>query len=136
MNIPQDKAVILFDGECNLCNGFINFIIDRDQEERFLFAPLASTIGEEVRQRYLLDSQQLDSILLYQPGVEVSYKSNAALKILAQLGGIWKAVHLLRVVPLILRDKIYDWVARSRYRWFGRRACRIPTPELRSRFLV
>lgn len=134
MNLPNNKTLVLFDGECNLCNGFINFVIDRDPEARFVFAPLQSSAGQEVRQRYLPAPGAIDSIVLYEPGRGIQVKSAAAILILRQLGGAWPLLQAGLLLPAGIRDRIYDWVARNRYRWFGKGACRIPTPELRARF--
>jgi predicted DCC family thiol-disulfide oxidoreductase YuxK len=131
-------SIVLFDGVCNLCNGSVLFIIDRDPRQRFQFAPLQSefavnllaSLGEEVPE------PGADSLVLVEEGA-VYQRSDAALRIARNLRGPWPALWAGSIVPRALRDRIYDYVARNRYRWFGRvESCRIPTPALRERFLA
>lgn len=126
--------VVFFDGVCNLCNGSVNFLIDRDARGRLLFAPLQGPTFRQVREAHP-ELEELGSIvLLDEAGVHL--KSKAALRILTALGGVWRLASILYLVPRPLRDLLYDFVAKRRYRWFGKsESCRIPTPELRARFL-
>jgi predicted DCC family thiol-disulfide oxidoreductase YuxK len=127
--------IVLFDGICNLCNGAVQLILRRDPAGRFRFASLQSPAGEEMQTRLGIDPKALDSILLVE-GERWYRESDAALRIAVGLGGIWKAAALLRLMPRPLRDALYRWVARNRYRWFGKQeTCWLPTPELRGRFL-
>ena len=128
-------AVVLFDGVCNLCNGAVNFIIDRDPDGYFRFAPLQS----DVAATYLDDADgpdaDLSTIVLVEGG-QTYVRSTAALRIARRLTGAWPLLFLAIVVPRPLRDAVYNWVAHNRYDWFGRRdECRVPTPALRDRFL-
>ncbi|MEM9831405.1 MAG: DCC1-like thiol-disulfide oxidoreductase family protein [Bacteroidota bacterium] len=133
--VPQ-KDIVLFDGVCNLCNHAVNFIIDRDPAQRFTFASLQSDIGNKLLETYQLDSQYLDSLVLIR-GERVYLKSTAALQIARQLSGIWPACYAFILVPPIIRNFFYDIVARFRYRIFGQSdQCRVPTPELKTRFLA
>ena len=130
MNAPP---VIYFDGYCGLCNGFVDFVLARDRARRFRFAPLQGTTA---RARFG-DPGDVDptTILLEEEGT-VFERSTAALRIIAALGGIWRLAGLLRLVPRFIRDAVYDWVARNRYGWFGKRdTCRLPSPEERAVFL-
>lgn len=128
-------AVLLFDGVCNLCNASVNFIIDHDPQAYFRFAALQSEAGRALLEGYSLAGNYLDSLVLVEDG-QVYTRSTAALRVARRLGGAWPLLAGLLVVPRPLRDVVYDWIARHRYRWFGRRdACRLPTPELRARFL-
>src|SRR5262245_11237584 len=123
-------AVLFFDGVCNLCNGAVNFLIDRDRRSVLRFAPLQGTTFAALRERHP-DLGRIDSLVLQdQDGIHV--RSTAALRILRHLGLPWSLLGRLGfLVPRPLRDWVYDRVARSRYRWFGRRdACRLPTPGL------
>ena len=133
-SIPDGKSLILFDGVCNLCNGWVNFVIDRDPDGRFIFGALQS---DEARDYLSLanDREALDSIVLIDAeGVFV--RSSAVLRISEGLNGAWPMLRTFRIVPGPLRDAIYDLIARHRYSWFGRReTCRVPTPELSTRFL-
>lgn len=132
----QDKDIILFDGVCNLCNHAVNFIIDHDPSQRFVFASLQSNSGQELLQQYDLDEQYLDSLVLIQRK-KAYLKSAAALRIARYLSGIWPLSYAFILLPPFIRNFFYDIVARFRYRLFGRRSqCRIPTPELKARFLA
>ncbi len=130
-----DHAIVLFDGVCNLCNTSVNFIIDHDPDGYFKFAPLQSDIGQRLLRRCGVEGDGLDSIVLIE-GERAYHRSAAALRIARRLRGVWSWLYGLLIVPRPIRDRVYDWVARHRYRWFGRTdQCRIPTPELRRRFL-
>ncbi len=133
--LPKRHAVVLFDGVCNLCNGSVNFIIDRDPDGYFRFASLQSEEAEAIMRRAGSSGTTLESIVLVE-GDRVFRRSDAVLRIARKLKGPWPALALFTVVPRPIRDRVYDWIARNRYRWFGKRdTCRIPTPELRARFL-
>ena len=102
----------------------------------FRYAPLQSKIGEELVAERGIDTSKVDSIILIEPGMAYFTKSDAALEIGQGFGGIWKALSLFTWIPKAFRDAIYDFVARNRYRWFGKKdACMIPTPELQAKFL-
>jgi predicted DCC family thiol-disulfide oxidoreductase YuxK len=127
------KQIIFFDGVCNLCNGFIDFVVTRDPEHNFKFAPLQG----ETAKRHLPNSISigLRSVVLWTQG-QYFEKSDAILMILPQLGGGWRIFRLGWIFPRFFRDWIYDFVARNRYRFFGKRdSCRLPTPEERALFL-
>ena len=126
-----DHNIIFFDGICNLCNSSVNFIITRDREARFKFAPLQS----EIAKNYLDQTEEFESIVLLTNG-GVYKKSTAALKIARELKGGWKLLYIFIILPKFLRDFFYDIIAKNRYKWFGKKdACMVPTPELKSRFL-
>ena len=126
---------VLFDGVCNFCNASINFIIDRDKKGIFKFAALQSEIGQEILRKYSLKQDTFDSIILEKEG-EIYQKSDAALEIARNMDGLWKIFYIFKIIPSFLRNLVYDLIARNRYRIFGRTdACRIPTPELKARFL-
>ena len=123
-----------FDGVCNLCNGTVNFLIDRDRRSRLRFAPLQGSTFAALAAGHP-ELHGIDSFVL-QEGDRVHVRSSAAVRILMALGGPWRLAGALLAIPRPLRDRVYDFVARRRYRWFGRRdSCRMPTPELRARFL-
>jgi predicted DCC family thiol-disulfide oxidoreductase YuxK len=134
------KMTILFDGVCNFCNASINFIIDRDSKGIFKFAALQSEVGQELLKKFSLktndsESRTFDSIVALE-GDKVYQKSDAALEIARKIDGIWKVFYIFKIIPAFLRNSVYDLIARNRYRIFGRAdACRIPTPELKARFL-
>ncbi|MEZ4700339.1 MAG: DCC1-like thiol-disulfide oxidoreductase family protein [Rhodothermales bacterium] len=129
------NALVLFDGVCNLCNGSINFVIDRDEAGYFKFAALQSDAAAPALARCGRESGTLDSIVLVENGRCYS-RSTAALRIARRMPALWPMLYAAIVIPRPIRDAVYDWIARNRYRWFGRtESCRIPTPDLRSRFV-
>jgi len=129
-----DKPLILFDGECNLCNGFVQFVIKRDPKARYRFAALRSAAAQAALDAAGAAEALPDSVVLVSGG-RLRTRSAAALTILRSLGWLWPLTSVFVIVPRPLRDLVYDWVARNRIRWFGRQqACWVPTPELRSRF--
>lgn len=131
----MEHPVILFDGVCNLCNGSVLFIIKRDPKARFRFASLQSAYGESFLKKHGLSTKEYDSIILIDGG-RLYTQSSAALRIAKRLGGAWPLLYIGMMVPKFLRDAIYNFIAKNRYRWFGKKeACMIPTPELRSRFM-
>ena len=130
----ESNAVILFDGVCNLCNGAVTFIIDHDPDAYFVFAPLqsealAARLGPE-----LDPADVLGSIVLLEGGQRFT-RSTAALRVARKLRGVWP-LYAFILIPRPVRDRVYRWIARNRYRWFGKTdTCRLPTPELAGRFL-
>ncbi|RKS20450.1 putative DCC family thiol-disulfide oxidoreductase YuxK [Flavobacterium endophyticum] len=135
-NLPQDKKIILFDGVCNLCDSSIQFIIKHDKKDLFRFVALQSEIGMEIIKHIGVDTSKIDSILLYEPGKAYYYKAEAALKIAKELGGIYTAISWFGILPKFLTNSVYDYIAKNRYKWYGKKdACMIPTPELKAKFL-
>lgn len=131
------KTIVLFDGVCNLCNGTVQFILWHDPDRRFQFASQQSEAGQRLLAQHGISTAQAlaDSVVVLE-GPRVYLESDAALHILYRLGGVWGLLYLFRWVPKPLRDRIYRWIARNRYRLFGRRdSCMVPTPALSSRFL-
>ncbi|KAA9345873.1 thiol-disulfide oxidoreductase DCC family protein [Adhaeribacter soli] len=133
--MPDNQAIIFFDGVCNLCNGFVQFVIRYDKGGYFRFASLQS---EEARP-YLtgngIDPSELGTVVLYENG-KCYTRSTAALRIFRRLSGAWSLLFAGIIIPSFLRDVVYNFVAHNRYRWFGQKeSCMLPTPELRSRFL-
>lgn len=134
MSEPAEN-IVLFDGICNLCNGLVRFIIKRDKAGKFKFASLQSAIGQQWLMKFGLSKDEFESFVLIRDD-KYYLKSDAALKMFAELGGFWKGFYVFTVIPRAFRDFIYSLIARSRYRLFGRRdTCMIPTPELQNRFL-
>lgn len=126
---------MLFDGDCNLCHGAVQFVLRRDPRGRFRFASLQSAAGRQALLAAGAPAVLPDSIVLLADG-GVAVKSTAALRIARRLRWPWPLLAVAFVVPRPLRDLVYDWIARHRYRWFGKRAqCLVPTPALRARFL-
>jgi predicted DCC family thiol-disulfide oxidoreductase YuxK len=128
--------IVLFDGVCNLCNASVLFIIRRDAKAKFRFAPLQSDLGKEVIEQFNLPSGEPQSVLLLKNG-KLFKQSDAALEIARLMDGGWPLLYGFKIIPSFLRDGMYAWIARNRYRWFGKKdECMIPTPDLKARFLV
>ncbi|MBE99069.1 thiol-disulfide oxidoreductase DCC family protein [Flavobacterium coralii] len=134
--LPKDKKIILFDGVCNLCDSTVQFVIKHDKKDVFRFVPLQSDLGKEITAYIGLDTSKTDSIVLYEPGKAYYYKANAAMKIAKELGGVYSLLNAFSVLPSSLTNAVYDYVARNRYKWYGKKdECMIPTPEMRAKFL-
>lgn len=130
-----DSSIVLFDGVCNLCNSSVQFIIKRDKKKKFLFAPLQGKKGQEIFLKHSLPAGELNSFILAE-GDNIYIKSTGALRMLKKLGGPWSLLYAFIIVPPFIRDGIYSWVAKNRYKWFGKKdSCMIPTPDLKERFL-
>lgn len=137
MNDPDEikTPVILFDGVCNLCNGVVQFIIKQDRKKVFWFASLQSGFGQKVLKKFCLSGDSFDSFILFDKN-KMYTKSTAALMVARQLPGGWKLLLVFIIVPPLIRNAVYDFIAKNRYNWFGKRAsCLIPSPALQSRFL-
>jgi predicted DCC family thiol-disulfide oxidoreductase YuxK len=125
----------LFDGVCNLCNRSVQFILKRDRRGIFRFASLQSPLGQSLLKRSGLPADQLDSFVLVENNKAYT-RSSGALRVLRQLGGAWSLLSVFRIVPRQWRDAVYNWIARRRYRWFGKAdSCWLPSPKWKSRFL-
>ena len=134
--MKQQKQIILFDGVCNLCNRLVQWVIKRDKNDTFRFAPLESKIGQQLLQEHNLNPAGMDTIVLIQPFSGHATKSTAVLKVGRAFGGIYHTLVLLQMLPTFLRDPIYDWVAKNRYKWYGKQdRCMIPTAEIQMKFL-
>ncbi|MGJ7033526.1 thiol-disulfide oxidoreductase DCC family protein [Niabella hirudinis] len=130
----ENGPVILFDGFCNLCNGSVQFIIKHDKRNRFRFASLQSAAGAQLLRQYALP-QTCRSVVLIENG-KAFLRSAAALRIVRKLKAPWPLLYLFIIIPPFIRNGIYNWVARNRYRWFGRASqCMRPTPELQEKFI-
>jgi predicted DCC family thiol-disulfide oxidoreductase YuxK len=131
----KEHPIILFDGVCNLCNGAVQFVIERDKNQRFRFASLQSKTGQEYQQKAGLSLDRIDTILLVENG-QIYQKSTAALRIARHLNALWSIMYIFIIVPVFIRDGVYDFIAKNRYRWFGKQdSCWMPTPDLKSLFL-
>lgn len=135
MNNNREYKIILFDGVCNLCNGAINFIIERDTNNVFRFATLDSEIAEQLSVKYNIDLSKIDSIILISDN-RAFIKSSAALHIAKDLSASWPLLYGFMIFPKFIRNAVYDLIAKNRYKWFGKKdSCMVPTAELRAKFL-
>ncbi|RED93185.1 putative DCC family thiol-disulfide oxidoreductase YuxK [Marinoscillum furvescens DSM 4134] len=133
---PQMSAVILFDGVCNLCNSSVDFVIRRDKQKRFQFASLQSPEAEQLlKEAGSPQPTELESVVLVKED-RVYNRSDAALEIARNLSGLWPLLYVFKLIPRALRDAVYRYIAKKRYRWFGKRdTCRLPDESEKERFL-
>ncbi len=128
--------IVLFDGVCNFCSGTVNFLIERDPEGHLRFASLQSEVGHALAARAGIDADDLDTLVLVEPDGRGRVRSTAALRITRYLRAPWPLLGVFLLVPPFLRDFVYRFVARRRYRWFGKsEVCRLPTAEDAARFI-
>lgn len=141
MSRPETRgAVIVFDGVCVLCNGWVGFLLRHDRAGRYRFAAMQSEAGRALLAAHGLDPDDPTSFLLIEHDVaqapRISTESDAIRRVLVGLGGVWRVANVIALVPRRLRDAAYSWLARNRYRWFGRHdGCLLPSPAHRQRFL-
>ena len=134
-DVPDDDPIVLFDGVCNLCHGFVQFIVPRDTDEQFYFASLQSDVGQELLAEHGLETDALESVVLID-GEDAYVKSDAVLRIARLLGGVYALAWPFRFLPRRLRDWAYDVVADHRYRLFGQKEqCMMPTGNVQERIL-
>ncbi len=133
--MKKPKSIVFFDGVCNLCNASIDFILKRDSKNRFLVGALQEDFSKKILSNYSVKQDYLDSLILIEEN-QIYFKSTAALRIARQLKGLWPIFYLLIGFPLWIRDPVYDWIGRNRYRWFGKKnTCRIASPDEQTKFL-
>jgi predicted DCC family thiol-disulfide oxidoreductase YuxK len=134
-NITDNEKIILFDGVCNLCEASVIFIFKRDRKGKFRFARVQSDVGLALLEGAGIKRDDFDTIVLISGGVAYT-KSTAMLKILKELDGFWPIFFALIIIPGPLRDALYTFIAKNRYRWFGKKeVCMVPDAELKNRFL-
>ena len=135
MNNLNANSIVLFDGICNLCNSSVAFIIQHDKKEQFLFASLQSDVAKEILLQFDLKKLNFDSIVLVEKE-NIYKKSSADLKIAKQLNGSIKLLYAFIIIPHLIRDWVYDYITKNRYKWFGKKDnCMVPSEETKSRFL-
>lgn len=135
LNIPRDKPILLFDGVCNLCNGFVQFVIRRDPKAKIRFAALQSEVGQQLLKEANMPLEELSTVVLWEKGKFYTH-SDVPLRVARYLDGLLSVYAVYTVIPKFIRDGIYNWIASNRYHWFGKQeSCMLPTPELQARFL-
>ena len=136
IKLAKHKKLILFDGICNLCNASVLYVIKRDKANIFIFTPLQSKIGAQIFEAYNVDPKQIDSVALYEPDKGLSYKSTAAIKIASKLEFPSSLLVIFYIIPVFIRNLVYDYIAKNRYKWYGKReSCMVPSSELEDKFL-
>jgi len=137
MNVfPKGKKVILFDGVCNLCNNAVQTVIEHDKNDTFRYASLQSDFGMQLAKEVGVDTSKVDSIILVDETYDHWTKSCAAIHIAKDMKGAYTLLSVFFILPKFLRDPFYDFIAKNRYKWWGKQeSCWLPTPELQAKFL-
>lgn len=135
MTIPSGKKIILFDGVCNLCNSSVQFVIRHDKQNQFIFGSFQGNAGQEYLRQFNLPSGNFNSFMLLEDE-KLYTESTAALRVCKHLGGVWGILYGLIIIPKFIRDAGYRFIAKNRYKWFGKKElCWVPTPALKEKFL-
>lgn len=135
-NLPKDKKIILFDGICNLCDASVQYVIKQDKKDSFRFVSLQSDLGQKIIKHIGIDTTKTDSVILYEPRIAYYYKAEAAIRIVKEIGGIYSFLTIFSILPNAILNYIYDYIAKNRYKWYGKKeTCLIPTEEQKTKFL-
>jgi predicted DCC family thiol-disulfide oxidoreductase YuxK len=133
--MANSHPVLLFDGVCNLCNASVQWVLLRDRKAVFHFAALQSETGQAKLKQFEMSSESFDTVVLVD-GDRLYTRSDAALEVLRRLGGVYRFAVILKIIPRFIRNAVYRWIARNRYRWFGKQEqCMLPQPEWKARFI-
>lgn len=131
----DDRPIVVFDGECIFCSGWMRFLLRHDRQARYRYLTAQSPLGQALYRHYGLDTRDFESNILIEDGI-ARFKSDGTIRMLAGLGLPWSLVNICRILPAALRDPLYDLIAKNRYRIAGRRqTCMVPTAEERERFI-
>jgi len=134
MELLKEK-IVLFDGVCNLCQSTVQFVIKHDHRKKIRFASLQGEFGQQILKKHNLPLTNYNSFLFLENG-RLHMKSGAALRLSRYLDGVWPLFYILIIIPPFLRNAVYGFIAKNRYRWFGKQeSCWLPTPDLKQRFL-
>lgn len=130
----QLKTIVLYDGQCSFCNGATQWIIARDRHAKVSFAAIEGDLGQQLMKKYQIPAE-MDSLICIDNDKAYLY-SSGAIRVTKYLDGAWKLVYFLTIIPPFIRNPLYRFFAKNRYRWFGKQqSCMLPTPEIRRRFL-
>ncbi len=131
----MNERIVFFDGVCNFCNFWVQFALKRDKKDLLKFAPLQGKTAHELLPKFNINPEHITSVIFYDNG-KVYSESDAVLRVSIYFGLFWKIFYSLKIIPSFIRNYIYNWISRSRYKWFGRReSCMIPTANQRKKFL-
>ncbi|MBS4033578.1 MAG: DUF393 domain-containing protein [Ignavibacterium sp.] len=134
-NLPVDKKIILFDGVCNFCNFWVNYVIDHDEKDFFRFASLQSEFGQSTLSKLNLAENDFDTFVLIE-SKKFYIRSTAALKVVKDISGWLKILYPFIILPVFIRDSVYNLIAKNRYKIFGKSEfCRIPSETEKSKFI-
>ena len=132
----MEYAILIFDGVCNFCNGFVNFIIDRDPKKKIKFVASQSESGKKILQQYKISKKEVKESIIFIEQEHYNTKSTAFFHILKHLRFPWYLFYGFVLTPHFIRDTIYNYIGKNRYKWFGKRnTCRMPTKDIKDRFL-
>ena len=135
LKLSETNPILLFDGVCNLCNGAVQFVIKYGSKDVLRFTALQSEVGQQILEHFDLPKEDIFSVILLDNG-KIYTRSSAALRMYKNMGGVWSLMYFFMIIPRPIRDAVYNFIAKNRYKWFGEKeSCMIPTPELKSRFL-
>lgn len=134
--LVQKKKIILFDGECNLCDRSVQILLKNDPRDIFRFASLQSSFGKKIQGEYGIDSSRIDSVVLIDNYIHYKSKTTAIFSMTKSMGKIWPLFNIFSFIPRFIRDTIYTYITKNRYEWFGKRnTCMIMTDDIRYKFL-
>lgn len=129
------NPILLFDGYCNFCNSSVQFILKREKHQQLVFASLQSNTGKELLKQYNIDASKIDSLVLIDNN-KAYIKSSAAIRLSKYLKGLYPLAQVFLIIPPFVRNVVYDYIARNRYKWFGKtESCMIPDQSIANRFL-
>jgi predicted DCC family thiol-disulfide oxidoreductase YuxK len=133
--MTEEKKIILFDGLCNLCSSSVHFILKRDKKNQFLFGSLQGKAGQDYLNKFNLPADTFNSFMLID-GEKLYTRSSGALRMLMHLGNGWQLLYAFIIVPKFIRDGIYNFIAKNRYKWFGKKEeCWLPAEDMKAKFL-
>ena len=133
--MTEEKKIVLFDGVCNLCSSSVQFILKHDKKNQFLFGSLQGKAGQGYLNKFNLPADTFNSFMLIE-GEELYTRSSGALRMLKHLGNGWQLLYAFIIVPKFIRDGVYNFIAKNRYKWFGKKdECWLPTREWKGKFL-
>jgi len=134
-NTLKNKTILLFDGYCNLCHSSVQFVLKHEKNHDIYFASLQSKVGEDILSYYSIDPKETDSLVLIEKNKAYT-KSSAALRLSKHLKGLFPVTFGFIIIPAFIRNLVYDFIAKNRYKWYGKKdSCMVPDPELAKRFL-
>ncbi len=135
LNSSHKQPILLFDGVCNLCNQSVQLVLKKEKSPRYQFTSLQSEVGQVILSHFDFSTTHFDTILLLEDG-KIFDRSSVPIKVSGNLKGLWPMLRIFWIIPKPLRDIVYNWISRNRYKWFGKKeVCMIPSPELERRFL-
>ncbi|NEJ74849.1 DUF393 domain-containing protein [Rhizobium phaseoli] len=131
----DDRPLIVFDGECVFCSGWVKFALKHDKQRRYRFLAAQTPLGAALYRHYGLDARDYETNIFIEDG-RAFFKSDGSIRMVAGLGFPYSVIRLFRLLPRRMADRLYEFIARNRLKIAGRQSCMVPTPEQRSRFIA